>query len=83
MEDPASASSSLQTFSPGNKIFIVKLTYDNFLLWKFQILIALEGYELEKHHEDDPPSETLQSTVEGTSMDEIVQQFVSDLAYMQ
>ncbi|KAA0032170.1 uncharacterized protein E5676_scaffold186G00680 [Cucumis melo var. makuwa] len=31
-----------ELFSSGNKIFIVKLNDDNFLLWKFQVVTALE-----------------------------------------
>lgn len=36
---------------------LVRLDENNFLLWKQQILIAIHGYELEKHLEDDqiPP----------------------------
>lgn len=34
-------------FSFGNKIFVVKLSDDNFLLWKFQVITPLEGYDLE------------------------------------
>ncbi|KAL0554373.1 hypothetical protein IC582_008292 [Cucumis melo] len=34
-------------FCSENKIFVLKLGDDNFLLWKFQVLIALEAYDLE------------------------------------
>ncbi|KAA0053143.1 keratin, type II cytoskeletal 1-like [Cucumis melo var. makuwa] len=51
-------------FGSGNKISLVKLSDDNFLLWKFQILTALEAYDLENFFESElePPSKYLTST---------------------
>lgn len=51
----AEGDDSPQNFNRGNKISITKLTNDNFLLWKFPITTALEGYGLEFYLEDDPP----------------------------
>ncbi|TYK03300.1 uncharacterized protein E5676_scaffold298G001380 [Cucumis melo var. makuwa] len=36
-------------FNSGNNISIVNLNNDNFLLWKFQVVTTLEGYDLEKY----------------------------------
>lgn len=54
-----SSSTISQMFSSGNKISIVKLGDDNFPLWKFQVIITLEGYDLDKYvqFESTPPSE--------------------------
>lgn len=43
-------------FSLGNKTSIVKLGDDNFLLLKFQIIIALEGYGLDKYLQSESTS---------------------------
>ena len=46
--DNTGASSPInQIFGSGNKISLVKLSDDNFLLWKFQVLTALEANDLE------------------------------------
>ncbi|XP_022148749.1 uncharacterized protein LOC111017341 isoform X1 [Momordica charantia] len=51
-----------QYINPGNKISTVKLTDENFLLWKFQVLTTLEGHGLESYIEcdDDPPPKLIQ-----------------------
>lgn len=36
-----------QLFNLGNKIYVLQLSDDNFLLWKFQVITALGGYDLE------------------------------------
>lgn len=48
-------------FNPENKIDILKLTYDTFLLWKFHVLTTLEGYEMEDYLDVDltPPAKTI------------------------
>lgn len=51
-----------QVFNPCNKISIVKFNDENFLLRKFQISISLEGYNLSKFLEDDPPPKYLATT---------------------
>lgn len=61
----ADGEKSNQRFNPG-KISITKLTDDNFLLWKFQITTALEGYGLEIFLENDPPPK-YQASFEWTS----------------
>lgn len=53
---------SSQVFNLGNKISIVKLDDEIFLLRKFQISTALEGYDLEKFLEEDPPPKYLATT---------------------
>lgn len=37
---------SIPNFALGNKISIVKLNDDDFLIWKLHISTTLEGYEL-------------------------------------
>lgn len=46
-----------QMFCSGNKISIVKLIDENFLLWKFQVIMAVKGYFLENFLESEfePP----------------------------
>ncbi|XP_022148750.1 uncharacterized protein LOC111017341 isoform X2 [Momordica charantia] len=56
-----------QYINPGNKISTVKLTDENFLLWKFQVLTTLEGHGLESYIEcdDDPPPKLIQDPLTG------------------
>lgn len=63
-----SSSSVTQIFNSGNKIFVVKLNDDNYLLSKFQVLTTLEGYELEDFLDEDaePPAKTIAKTIEAT-----------------
>lgn len=58
-----------QYINPGNKISTVKLTDENFLLWKFQVLTTLEGHGLESYIEcdDDPPPKLIQVSAESSS----------------
>lgn len=49
--------------NPGNKISTVKLSDVNFLLWRLQVVTALQGHGLEKFIDPDAtiPSEFVQS----------------------
>ncbi|TYK10642.1 Retrovirus-related Pol polyprotein from transposon TNT 1-94 [Cucumis melo var. makuwa] len=64
VENTEASSPINQIFGSGNKISLVKLNDDTFLLWKFQILTALEAYDLENflESESEPPSKYLIST---------------------
>lgn len=63
-----SSSSVTQVFNSGNKVYVVKLNDDNYLLWKIQVLRALEGYELEDFLDKDvePLVKTIAKTIEAT-----------------
>ena len=62
-----------QIFRLDNKISLVKLSDDNFRLWKFQNLTSLKAYDLENFLESgsEPPSKYLTST-ESSSTSAIV-----------
>lgn len=45
--DVVSTNQNSQAINPGNKISTVKLTDDNFLLWRLQVLTALQEHGLE------------------------------------
>ncbi|KAA0068024.1 Retrovirus-related Pol polyprotein from transposon TNT 1-94 [Cucumis melo var. makuwa] len=64
VENTEASSPINQIFGSGNKISLVKLNDDNFLLWKFQILTALEAYDMENflESESEPPTKYLTST---------------------
>lgn len=47
------SSSIMKIVNPGSKTTIDKLEDENFLSWKFQVLITLRGYDLHKYIEDD------------------------------
>ena len=53
VENTEASSPINQIFGLDNKISIVKLTDDNFLLWEFQILTVLEAYDLESFLESE------------------------------
>ncbi|MDV3193993.1 MAG: hypothetical protein Q8835_02995, partial [Sweet potato little leaf phytoplasma] len=59
------------------------MTDDNFLLWKFQILTALEGYNLESHLENDPPAQFLDVPNTTSTGDSSSTVKTSNPAYMQ
>ncbi|KAA0035482.1 UBN2_3 domain-containing protein [Cucumis melo var. makuwa] len=63
VENTKASSPINQIFGSGNKISLVKLSDNNFLLWKFQILTALEAYDLENilESESEAPSKYLTS----------------------
>lgn len=56
----------------GNKISIVKLNDDNFLLWKLQISITLEGYELDAFFVNDPHLKYQKNVGSSTSIDRTI-----------
>ncbi|KAA0066107.1 Retrovirus-related Pol polyprotein from transposon TNT 1-94 [Cucumis melo var. makuwa] len=67
IEEHQDASSPIfEMFSSRNKISIVELNDDNFLLWRFQVVTALEGYDLEKYLDSslEPPSQFFNVKVE-------------------
>lgn len=58
------SSINLKIINPGSKTTIDKLEEENFLSWKFQVLITLRGYGLQKFIEEDEevPSKNLANT---------------------
>lgn len=67
-----SGNQSSQVVNPGNKILTVKLSKDNFVMWKVQIEFALEGHDLETFINDDlePPPKRI-SVSENSSATEV------------
>lgn len=56
-------------FSICNKISIVKLNYENFLLLKFQVITTFDGYDLYYiEPESEPPLKFLNITTETSPM---------------
>lgn len=41
------------SLNPGNQISIIKLTENNYLAWRFQVLNVIQGHGLEEHIDED------------------------------
>lgn len=67
--DSTIVNQNLSVINPGNKISTVKLNDDNFLLWRLQVLTALQGHGLEKFIDPDAeiPAEVIRSAEESSS----------------
>lgn len=59
--------------NPSNHVSIMKLTDENYLAWKFQVLITIQGHGLEDHIKDKPkiPEEFLNNTEGGKDLEKI------------